>query len=194
MGEGPCTVWDRGWCDLSQALKLVQAGIEQEGEIQSVQTRQLVKWDTDAGTGGIRLPCERGEDQGQLSVCCVLQLLNRSAEPEHFSCPPSTILPRSAFWHHIASSQLAADVEHSNRKEGGGGRSVEEGRGVGREESSARGGEEEPRRWMTRGKGAERRWRERKRGERVEKKRGERKGGVNWSSGRGEGNWRKLGR
>lgn len=119
---------------------MVQAGIEQEGEIQSVQTRQLVKWDTDAGTGGIRLPCERGEDQGQLSVCCVLQLLNRSAEPEHFSCPPSTILPRSAFWHHIASSQLAADVEHSNRKEGGGGRSVEEGQGVGREERSARGG------------------------------------------------------
>lgn len=43
-----------------------------------------------------------------------VRLLNRSAEPEHFSCPPSTILPRSAFWHHIASSQLAAEVEHSN--------------------------------------------------------------------------------
>ncbi|XP_078256796.1 docking protein 4 isoform X2 [Rhinoraja longicauda] len=43
-----------------------------------------------------------------------MRLLNRSTEPEHFSCPPSTILPRSAFWHHIASSQLAAEVEHSN--------------------------------------------------------------------------------
>ncbi|XP_060693856.1 docking protein 4 isoform X4 [Hemiscyllium ocellatum] len=43
-----------------------------------------------------------------------MTILNKSAEVEHFPSPASAVLPRSAFWHHITSSQHTREMVRSN--------------------------------------------------------------------------------
>ncbi|XP_072374787.1 docking protein 4-like isoform X2 [Scyliorhinus torazame] len=44
-----------------------------------------------------------------------MRLLNKNAELERFPSPGSGVLPRSAFWHHITSSQHSAEMEQNNQ-------------------------------------------------------------------------------
>lgn len=37
------------------------------------------------------------------------QLLNKGSEPFSYPCTPTTMLPRSAYWHHITGSQNMAE-------------------------------------------------------------------------------------
>ncbi|XP_048461575.1 docking protein 4 isoform X1 [Rhincodon typus] len=43
-----------------------------------------------------------------------MTILNKSTEVEHFPSAASAVLPRSAFWHHITSSQHTGEMVHSN--------------------------------------------------------------------------------
>ncbi|XP_078392007.1 docking protein 4-like [Cetorhinus maximus] len=43
-----------------------------------------------------------------------MRLLNKSVELEQLPSSSSAVLPRSAFWHHITSSQHTGEMEHSN--------------------------------------------------------------------------------
>lgn len=57
--------------------------------------------------------CPAGVSVGHCSLCsppsCPRQLLNKGSEHFSYPCTPTTMLPRSAYWHHITGSQNMAE-------------------------------------------------------------------------------------
>lgn len=60
---------------------------------------------------GQLVPCwgEHGALFAMLTPSCPRQLLNKGSEHFSYPCTPTTMLPRSAYWHHITGSQNMAE-------------------------------------------------------------------------------------